>query len=113
MTVIDARIPVDLAPAPERPGVVGWLVEGDLPTPGPIAERFGLAGTHPIGCACCLPRSAAAQALGRLFLRRARGEVAWFDRVQLVAQTASGRDAVTAALTDDVLVAARFRGEPA
>jgi hypothetical protein len=104
----DTRIPVYLTSIPEQ-GVAAWLVEGEAAAPGPIAERFTVNAAHPIGCACCAPRSAAAQALGRLFLRRARGEVAWFDCVQAVTHTPSGRAAVLACLTEDVLAQARFR----
>jgi len=41
--------------------------------------RFG----HRPGCACCAPRAALAEALNRLFIRRARAEVAFFRRVAI------------------------------
>ena len=69
----------------------------------------GLADTgHPAGCACCTPRSAAADALSRLFLQRARGEVAFFRRVLVVTDEA-GKAAVRTALRSDPVVCARFR----
>jgi hypothetical protein len=54
-----------------------------------------------------VPRGALARTLARLFLARVRGEVPYFDRVVL----AGGFEpaALNAALTQDVLVAARFR----
>lgn len=110
MTVlIDARIPVVIG----DPTVVvrsdAVLLEGDVAAP-PLAAavgRFGASATsHQPGCACCRPRGQAAEALGRLFLARVRGEVAFFNRVVACVQD---RDAVNAALTGDALVAARFR----
>jgi len=53
-----------------------------------------------------------AEALARLFLARARGEVPWFCSVVAVTIGAPGRDAVHAALQGDVVTAARFRLEP-
>jgi len=66
-----------------------------------------LAGHRP-GCTCCVPRGPVAEALGRLFLARARGEVAWFRAVAVLA-TPAGEAAVRAALATDQLAAARFR----
>ncbi len=64
--------------------------------------------THAPGCACCRPRAAFAQALGRLFVARARGERAFFTRV--VVPCAPEHDATLAeALAADPLTAARFR----
>ena len=69
----------------------------------------GLTGTgHPAGCACCISRTATAEALGRLFLQRTRGEVAFFRRV-LVVTDEVGQEAVRAALQSDPVVSARFR----
>lgn len=68
--------------------------------------------THPRGCACCAPRGPVAEALGRLFLGRARGEFPWFRSVVAVTHSAAGADAVRAALAGDVVTAARFRQDP-
>jgi hypothetical protein len=68
-------------------------------------------GGHPMGCTCCTPRGPVADALGRLFLARARREVPWFSAVVAVARTEAGADAVRAALRDDVVTTARFRLE--
>ena len=66
------------------------------------------ATTHSPGCACCRPRAAFAQALGRLFLARARGERAFFTRV--VVPCAPEHDAtIVQAITADPVTAARFR----
>jgi hypothetical protein len=88
------------------------LVEGDAPAPsGQPTARFhlksGLAG-HVPGCACCVQRGPAAEALGRLFLARARGEVAWFRTVAVLA-TPAGEAAVRAEVARDQVSAGRFR----
>ena len=88
------------------------LVEGDAPAPpGQPTARFrlkpGLAG-HVPGCACCVPRGPVAEALSRLFLARARGEVAWFRTVAVLA-TPAGEAAVRAEVARDQVSAGRFR----
>jgi hypothetical protein len=65
--------------------------------------------SHAIGCACCTPRSAVAEALGRLLLARARGEVPWFTRVVAATVTPAGEAAVRAAVAQDPIAGARFR----
>ncbi len=94
--MVDARIGVVFGRASERQ-------EGD------VVLTEGLAGVgHLAGCACCMSRTAAADALSRLFLRRARGEVPFFRRV-LIDVDEVGKDAVRAALQSDPIVSARFR----
>jgi hypothetical protein len=105
----DDRLPIYLEAPPVLAGEIAWLVEGDVAAPGPIVERFTLDPVHAPGCTCCLPRGAAARALGRLFLRRARGDVAPFTAVAVRARGAAGAAAVAAAVTSDVLARARFR----
>ena len=86
------------------------LLAGSGPAPQAVAiERFSPtpAPGHGIGCACCAPRSQASLALARLFLARARGEVAWFKRVVVLADPAT-HAALRAALADDILTRARF-----
>jgi hypothetical protein len=87
------------------------LIEGDGVFPGRPVARFrlapGLAG-HAPGCPCCVPRGPVAAALGRLFLARARGEVAWFHSIAVIA-TPAGEAAVRAAMSGDLLCAGRFR----
>lgn len=103
----DGRIPVVIGGAAGEGDAV--LIEGDGALPAGTAARFTLAaGGHAIGCACCAPRSDAGRALGRLFLARARGEVAAFGRVVVVASE-EGRAAVEAAVGGDVVASARFR----
>ncbi len=65
--------------------------------------------SHRPGCSCCSPRGPVAAALNGLFLARAKGEVAWFTWVLALVHTGLGRLAVTAAVSSDPLVAARFR----
>lgn len=94
--MVDARIGIVFGRASERQ-------ESDVVLSG------GLSGpAHLAGCACCTSRTAAADALGRLFLQRARGEVAFFRRV-LVDMDEVGKEAVRAALQSDPVVSARFR----
>jgi hypothetical protein len=76
----------------------------------PGVAWFTATPVHASGCACCTPRSAAALALGRLLLARARGEGLFFRRILSVTTTEHGRAAVLAALDGDPLVSGRVRG---
>lgn len=106
---IDARIRV-------RVGSLADAGQGDaLLLPPGTAAPAGLAVAwlepapgHAAGCACCLPRNAAAQALGALFVRRARGEVPFFSTVLAAVGPDDARE-IGAALYADPLVSARFR----
>jgi hypothetical protein len=105
----DDRVLVHFA-APSAGDAV--LIEGESAAPaGRPVQCFrlspGLAG-HAPGCACCVPRGPVAEALSRLFLARARGEVAWFHAVAVHASPA-GQAAVRAALATDQVAAGRFR----
>ena len=107
---IDARVPVRfgvLADAGEGDALL--LPPGASPPPGWPAEAMpGGAPGHIADCACCQPRNAAAQALGALFLRRARGEAGWFRRVLAVVGPVEAA-MVRVALAADPLTLARFR----
>jgi hypothetical protein len=109
---LDARVPVAFGDAVEVTPETALLVEGDAAVPeGAIAMHFTVpapGSDHPAGCACCIPRGPAAEALTRLFLGRARAELPWFGRVHVIA-AAAGRQAVLAALEEDPVVSARFR----
>jgi hypothetical protein len=111
---VDARIPV-LLEGPVSPdgadAATALLLEGDAPAPSDrTVVRFDLPRTvHVAGCACCLPRGPVAEALGRLFLARARGEVPFFRRVLARPVSEAGRNALITALADDPLVSGRFR----
>jgi len=95
--MIDARVAVAF-------GTLSDVNEGDA-----VLEGVLLAQTnHTVGCACCTPRTKAAEELSRLFLQRARGEIGFFRRV-LVISDAAGEEAVRAALRADPLVSARVR----
>ncbi|MCW8086155.1 hypothetical protein [Sabulicella glaciei] len=102
---LDARIPVSFgAPPPGR----AWAWIGEAPLPGAVAV-MALAleeERHAAGCACCGGRSAAAEALDRLFQDRVRGRCPWFDAVAVSPDAA---EAVREALRGDALAAARFR----
>jgi len=111
----DARIGVRFGAAADAGPEDALLIEGDSPADRPAVARFPLPvriAAHPPGCLCCAPRGPAAQALGRLFLARARGELPWFRSVVAVTRSAAGADAVRAALADDVVTTARFREDP-
>jgi hypothetical protein len=110
----DGRIWVRFgAVADAEPGEA-LLIEGQTPAEAAAIARFTVPAriaAHPMGCACCAPRGPVSAALGGLFLARARGELKWFRSVLAVTQTAAGAAAVRAALTQDVITAARFRLE--
>jgi len=68
--------------------------------------RFRPAAVHGLFCVCCIGRTPAATALGRLFQDRATGRVPWFSQVvAVVADPATLAEAVRS----DRVVAARFR----
>ena len=94
--MFDARVPVVF-------GSSQGAQEGDAV----LASGLDGAPGHVAGCACCVARTPAAQALGRLFMQRARGEVAFFRRVLVDGHAAEA--AVRAALQSDPVAAARFR----
>ncbi len=110
----DARVPVVFAAA-ELAGAEDALLldaglldagQGGGAAAGVVVRLPRAALGHRIGCVCCVPRGAAAEALGRLFLARARGEVGFFRRVVVcVADAAAVREAVLG----DRLVAGRYR----
>ncbi|MDQ2802692.1 MAG: hypothetical protein M3Y41_08400 [Pseudomonadota bacterium] len=109
---VDARVPVRFGPVSDAGPETALLVEGDRPVPFGVAfVRCTLARvtSHAAGCACCTPRGPAAEALGRLFLARARDANGWFRSVLAVVDGPDGRAAVLAALADDPLTSARFR----
>lgn len=95
--MFDGRVPVAFGPGMDAQ-------EDDVV----VADGLGGGTGHDAGCACCTARSPAAQALGRLFTQRARGEVAFFRRV-LIDGDAAAEASVRAALQSDPVVAARFR----
>jgi hypothetical protein len=111
MMFLDARVSV-------RFGVVdpeaAALVADGLPDPPACAVwRFTPEAAQPghaPGCACCAPRLAAAEALRRLFLARAKGEVAFFRSVSVFA-SAAAEVALRTALQTDPMLAAWFRLE--
>ena len=90
------------------------LVEAGAASPPDVplgipSGQFTPDTDHPAGCACCAARQAAALALDRLFLQRARGEIPFFRRVAAVLATERGEASLRAALASDPVVSARFR----
>ena len=110
---VDARVPVRLGAWADAQAGDAVLAEADGPAPdGVPVARFDAAGEHAAGCACCVPRTAAALALDRLFQARARGEVPFFRRVLAVTATPEGDLAVWSALRLDPLTSGRYRPDP-
>jgi len=103
----DMRIPVVLG-GDAGPGDAVLVEDGqDMPAAG-YAMRFDAAKPgHVIGCACCTARGPVADALGRLFVERVRGQAPFFGRVVVKASPA-GEAAVREALETDVLARARY-----
>ncbi len=112
MISTDPRIPVRLGSLGEVALGAALLVEGDVEAPaGTPFARFevGSAFGHAVGCACCRPRGAAAEALSRLYLARVRGATTPFAEVLAVTASGAGRRAVVDAIANDPLTRARFR----
>ena len=112
---VDARVPVRFGRLEDASVEAALLVEDDAPVAptvaaGWVVERFTVPrdAPHPVGCICCVARSPAAQALSRLFLARARGEVPMFREVVVVA-TPDGEVAARAALAGDPVSSSWFR----
>ncbi len=109
---MDARIPVTLVASPPDAAdssAAMLLAEPGLAMEGPVARFQPGQARHRFGCTCCGGRSAAAEALDRLFQARARGTCPWFERVVAVLPTEAARAELKAALREDRMVAARFR----
>jgi hypothetical protein len=110
---IDDRLRVRFGSVADAKPDEALLVEGEAPVPADLVTgRFRVVTSrlsHNVGCTCCSPRGPVAEALGRLFLARARGEVVLFRSVVAVVATAAGKAAVRAALAEDQLSAGRFR----
>lgn len=69
------------------------------------AEPLTLAG----GCVCCTVRGDLSRALGDLYVKRAKGEVAYFDRVLIETTGLADPAPILHSLITDPLLAARFR----
>lgn len=110
----DDRLPLHLVeagaiPDPLPPGCAAVVPEGPAkPAGGPVEQVARARRLHAVGCACCLARTAVAEALNRLYLRRARGEVGLFRTVLVALPRAEVEEAFR-----DVLVSSRFRIAPA
>ncbi len=107
---LDSRIPVLFTTLVDaRPGDA-VLVAGDVTVPISVVVARFAPGTdwHRPGCNCCVPRTAAMQAMAALFLRRARGEVAMFTRLVVAVEPAMA-DEIRAGLREDRFVAGRYR----
>jgi len=100
---IDARIPIGEGEGP----FAALVAPGETAPVGAVTTMMiDDVAAHPVACACCAGRSAAAMGLDRLFQARVRGTVPWFVRV---VATAKAQAEVAAAARDDAVTAARFR----
>ncbi len=109
---MDDRLPIRFGTMSDATDDEAVLVEAEAPPSGRSGERFDVGAplpAHTHGCPCCTPRGDAGPALGRLFLARARGEIAFFTGVVAVTRSPAGRAAVEAAVAGDVVALARFR----
>lgn len=115
---LDTRIQVrlvsreDLAEALRAAPDAVLLAEEGIGLPhGRAGEHFAplAAGAHPVACACCGARGAAAIALDRLFLARAKGALPLFRTVLAVTSSADGEQGVRQALASDPVVPMRYR----
>ena len=106
---IDARVPLRFgAPQDRKPGEA-VLTDGLDPGQPPSARFDGTTpDTHPLDCACCSPRTAAALSLATLFRDRALTPGPAFKSVLAVVSPA-GETAIRDALTTDPLASARYR----
>jgi hypothetical protein len=108
--LIDARIPVVFADLSVAGGDDAMLLEADAMPEGRVGISFQPGpGVLAAGCACCTPRGPLAQALGEMFMARAKGSVPFFRRVVAVAATEDGRATMLSALIEDPVCVARFR----
>jgi hypothetical protein len=89
------------------------LLDADLDLlapPGAAVHRIAFAAGHVPRCACCGPTPPLARALLALLGARARGEVAFFDRV-LAVSDGPGLARLSSLLRENPLVAARYVAE--
>ena len=108
MLRIDARLPLRFGPLQTRTTDDAVLLDDDTAASAPLGRFTTGQGAHPPGCACCSPRSAAAQALATLFHERATSQGPAF-RAVLAVVGPHGEAAIRAALAVDPLVSARYR----
>ena len=101
---VDARIPLTILDS--ETALAAALA--DTPKAATLRD-FDTSSPHAPGCACCVGRTPVALALDALFQARVRGSVPWFPRVLALAESEAARAALTAALREDALTAARFR----
>lgn len=107
---IDARVPVRTGRVEEAGTEVALLIEGGVAVPAgvAVARIAAIPAQHAPGCACCVPRGPIAEALARLFIARARGEVPFFREVVAVLDDTS-LAGLHQALETDPLLAGRYR----
>lgn len=104
----DSRIPVLFGQQPGPEDAV-LVEEGLAPPAGLYVVRFAATRPgHAIGCACCPPRGAGAEALSHAFRARATGAAPFFKRVMVLA-SANGAAEITAAVEQDAVSRARYR----
>jgi len=106
---IDSRVPVLVGRLDQAAPGDALLFEGQAQQTILPASRFSPQRAHALGCTCCVSRSPSARALTALLHDRARGRIAFFQRVLVVTSSPDGQAEVTAALLRDPVVSACFR----
>ena len=105
---LDARLPIRFGPLHSRTAGEA-LISDTIAGAEPPAATFTIVQTgHLNGCLCCMPRTGAALALASLFRTRATSNALLFGSV-LAVVTPGGEAALRAALSNDVMAAARYR----
>lgn len=107
MIWLDARLPIRFGALDSRQGDEAVVTDGPRAA-APAAFFATTEAGHIPGCACCVPRSGAAAALGTLFRERATTAGPPFRGV-LAVVGAAGEAAIRAALDGDPVVSARYR----
>jgi hypothetical protein len=110
---VDARIPVVFANVATAGPDDALLAEEEAPPVGkapPVGEAPSpRSASHGATCTCCVPRSAIAETLFRLFLARARAETPFFRRVVVAAAGPEAETRVRLAIEGDIFLSGRYR----
>lgn len=115
----DIRIPVRFGPLASLRPEEAVLAPSAIPMsamPGHAVQTYEAPsappGSHPVACACCVPRGPIASAMTRLFLARMRGEAPFFTAVLAADAYPGAEAAIREAIRRDPLVGSRFRAAP-
>lgn len=103
--MLDARIPVGIAPA--APGQArALLLATDAGTALEIDAALHFAGC---GCGCVAARSPVAITFDHIFLARMRGEIPFFRRMTVACRDADAEAVLREVVRNDPVMSTRFR----